>query len=353
MTSSPPDRSRPRRSLVPRLDPLECRCTPTAGGAYTGLTSYRSISAKHAYDRFVTELQRIELGSFASPAEYLALRDDTRALSNVATAAGPAANAPGAQTRLTATTLLIDRSLLEGWLSDQGWNEVHSKLATTLAPFNVPPALLDQTVTDMRQAATDAGVDPGAYQVLYSDIASAQSARDQLQGGNSANSYRDPQVYYTQHLRGFFRGWAQQRVVDAHRLPADVARLVDSPPGRALVSHDVALLERLGAPIPSTAFQTLTDAYATVLETATPTSSDLATFRNTATAALGATATPSRIGYVNQLIADAPATAGALKTPASVQTLLADVRAVVNDGQGTSLNPFLIAVFPGGSNGVS
>jgi hypothetical protein len=301
--------------------------------------------AKHAYDQFVSELRRIELGSAATPAEYLALRDDTRALSEAVASSGAAAHTPSTSNRLVAATLLIDRSLLEGWLGNEGWDEIRGKLDADLAPFHVDPELLDRTVSDMKAAAASAAVDPGAYQVLVSDIASAQSARNQLYGGSPTASFRDPQVYYTQHLRGFFRGWAQQRVSDEGALQSALAASAHGSGG--VLGRDVALLEQLGAPIPSDADRALTGAYAAVFARGTPDAAGLSAFRTAAVAALGATATAPRIKAVDRLVADAPAFAAAAGPFANVQTIVADVRAVIDDGQGTSLNPFRIVPLPG------
>jgi hypothetical protein len=326
--------------LSPRVDELELRLVPATPGS-----SYANAVAKHAYDQFVSELRRIELDSQATPAEFLALRDDARALSGAVAASGAAARAPSAPNRLASATLLIDRSLLEGWLGDAGWGEVRGKLATDLAPFHVAPALLDKAVADMRAAAASAAVDPGAYQVLVTDTAAVQSARDQLYGGGPGASYRDPEVYYTQHLRGFFRGWARQRVADAGALRADLPATGHGSGG--VLGRDVALLERLGAAIPIDADQALTAAYAAVFVGGAPDAAGLNAFRTTAVASLGGTGNAGRIGSIDRLIADAPAFAAAAGSSTSARTIVADVRAVTDDGQGTSLNPFRIVPLPG------
>jgi hypothetical protein len=329
--------------LSPCVDVLEPRQVPTASTSY-----YANAAAKHAYDRFVSELSRIELNSAATAAQYLALRDDARSISGAVSASGSVAHAPQATDRVVAATLLIDRSLLEGWLGDEGWHEVRGELAADLAPFQVDPSLLDKTVADMKAAATSAAVDPGANQVLIADIASAQSARDQLNRGYGrapGASYRDPQVYYTQHLRGFFRGWAQQRVADEDKLQADLAATPHGSGG--VLGRDVALLERLGAAIPSGADRALTDAYAAALPSGAPDAAGLSAFRTTALAALGGTGNARRVASVDRLISDAPAFAAAAGSTANVRAIIADTRAVTDDGQGASLNPFLIVIFPG------
>jgi hypothetical protein len=324
--------SRPRRALSPRFDVLEPRQVPT-----TSTSSYASAVAKHAYDNYVSELKQIELSSQATPAEFLALRDDTRAISGAVSASG----APPVPTRLVAATLLVDRSLLEGWLGDEGWREVRGKLATDLAPYQVSPALLDRTVADMKAAAASAAVDPGSYDVLTSDIASAQSARNQLYGGTPSASFRDPEVYYTQHLRGFFRGWGRQRLADAARLQADLAATGHA--SDPVLGRDVALLGQLGAAIPSDAGRSLTDAFAATANGSLRPDE----FQATAVAALGGTANTHRVASVDRLASDAPAFAAAAGSPERVRTIVGDVRAVTDDGQGSPLNPFRIVALPG------
>jgi hypothetical protein len=183
--------------------------------------SHSAAVAQHAHDVYVSDLRQVELLSQATPAQFQALRDDARALSAAISSApvDPATT----QTATISVTLLIDRSLLQGWLDDAGWNSVRSRMKLDLAGLPVPDTLIDKTVSDMRAAAVSAGVDPGTYQVLISDQQSYKDARDQVPGGTIHGKFPDPQVYYTQHLRGFFRGWAGQKTADEAALRRDVA----------------------------------------------------------------------------------------------------------------------------------
>jgi hypothetical protein len=321
-----------RRAATLCFDALEPRVVPTASGS-----SYAALTAKHAYDQFVSELKGIELNSQATPAEFLALRDDIRAIGGEVSASGAAAHSPSTSTRLVDASLLVDRSLLDGWLGAEGWAEVRGKLAADLTPYHVEPALLDRTVADMQSAAASAAVDPGTYQVLASDVASVQSTRDWLHGGTPGASFQDPQVYYTEHLRGFFRGWGRQRLADAARLRADLAG------AGPVVARDVSLLQQLGGVIPSAADQALSEAFVS----ATAGASDPSTFRAEAFAALGGMATTRRVSAVNRLSADAPAFAAAAGSPERVRTIVGDVRTVNDDGQGAPLNPFRIVAVSG------
>ena len=331
--------------FLPAVDRLETRELLTTGSSSS---TYQNLITKHAYDQFVAQLQRIELNSLATPAQFLALRDDSRAISEAASAPGASVSGQVAQNKVIAATLLIDKSLLQGWLGDQGWNEVRQRLGIDLAGLNVPPAILDKTVVDMKSAAVSAAVDPGAADALGGEIAAVQSARNQLYGGTSNASYRDPQVYYTQHLRGFFRGWASLRLSDQARLAADVKTIAGGSTSASNVLHrDIARLEQLGAAIPSDANAQLDTAYIAAFAQGAPTPTSLAAFRVTAISALGTTATAPRVATLDKLIADSPAFYGAARSTTNVATIVTDVQAVINDGAGASLNPFLIVIRPG------
>ena len=47
-----------------------------------------------------------------------------------------------AKSELPAVTLILDRSLLYGWLDQQGWNAIKSKLSADVAGLGVPAALI-------------------------------------------------------------------------------------------------------------------------------------------------------------------------------------------------------------------
>ncbi len=273
---------RPLRLLGARVEALEPRDVPTA--AMTSSVSYAQAAAKHAYDQFVSELQRIELRSAATPAEYLALRDDTRAISEAVSAVPAASTTPD---KLVAATVLIDRALLEGSLGDAGWSESAVGSQATWPRPGSPRAARQDGGRHAGRRRFRRG-DPGAAQVLFSDLASVQRARNLMHGGTPSASFRDPEVYYTQHLRGFFRGWAQQKTADENRLRADLAATPNGPGG--VLGRDVVILEQLGAPIPSDANRVLTDAYVAAFAAGTPSPAALSAFRATAIVALGATA---------------------------------------------------------------
>jgi hypothetical protein len=334
------------RRFTPQVDGLEARELLTTAGS---TSSYQNSIAKHAYDQFTSLLQRIEFSSLATPAQYLALRDDTRAISQAVSAPGARVSGQVAQNEVITATVLIDRSLLQGWLSDQGWNEIRQRLGVDLSGLNVPPAVLDKTVVDLKSAAVSAGVDPGTADILDVQIASVQSARNQLHGGTSGISYRDPEVYYTQHLRGFFRGWAVQKTNDQAKLHADVARISAGSPGAsAVLNRDISRLTQLTSAITSDANDDFTTAYITAFAQGSPSPTALATFHASAISALGTTANPPRVAILNKLTADAPAFfTAAASSSANVQTIAIDTQAVVDDGQGSSLNPFLIVIRPG------
>jgi hypothetical protein len=232
------------RRFMPRIDRLEPRTLLSAASAAGSYQAHASAVARHAYDVYVSDLRRMELLSQATPAQYTALRDDARALS--ASVSGAPLDLARVQTATISVTLLIDRSLVQGWLDDAGWNAIRGQMKLDLAGLPVPEALIDQTIADMRAAAVSAGVDPGTYQVFSADQQSYKDARAQVYSGTFHSSFPDPQVYYTQHLRGFFRGWAVQKTDDEAKLRNDVSSAARGSDGGAggigVLNRDVGLL---------------------------------------------------------------------------------------------------------------
>ncbi len=339
--------ARSRRRL-PSVEGLEERRLLTIGSSSSSYNSALAAAARHQYDQFVSEVQSVELQSQATPAQYLALRDDSRAISEAA--ASSTLSPTAISSKALAITIEIDRSPLYGSLSDQGWAQETTKLERAFAGLNIPPSLLNQTITDMKAVAASAGVTSDEYSALIANLAQVRSTRSQVPSGYG--HIPDPGLFYTQHLRGFFRGWAVQRTADQARLNADLHTIPASAHARsanaAAVSRDAGILQALGAPIPSPANDQLLGDYVAAFANGSPTASELSTLQTQIVAALGSTATATRRASVNRLIADAPAFyQGVGASLANVQTIANDVRAVVNDGAGASLDPFKITVSAG------
>ena len=195
-------RSHRRQSTV---EALESRCLLLTTSNYYYTIAY---NARHDYDHFVTEVQAIELQSQATPAQYLALRDDARAISEAASSTSLPSKT--AYAKSLAVSVQIDRSLLYGSLSDQAWAEERSRLETDLAGTNVPQSLIDKTIIDEKAAASSAGVLSDQYQTFNDDL--NQTRRDEKRVPAGYGHVPDPGLFYSQHVRGFFRGWAVQRV---------------------------------------------------------------------------------------------------------------------------------------------
>jgi hypothetical protein len=294
------------------------------------------------YHAFVTQLRNMELRSHATPEQYRALRDDARALSDAASAA--TTDPQSAQARALAATLQIDRAPLDGWLDPAGWADLAGRLTANLAPLGVPQPLIDKTVGDMQAVASAVGLGRAGFVSYTDNFNRVRAEENSLPSGYGG--YSDPGVYYTQHLRGFFRGWAVGRSADEAKLNTDL-RALGTPAGQAVLHRDVQLLEALGAQVPSSAGAQMLDAYAAAFADGPPTTADLDRLRAGIRGALGPVVSGRHSAQVDRLVADAPAfsqAAGA--SPANVQTLTQDILAVINDGGGSSLNPFKIQVLP-------
>ncbi len=358
----PHRRNRERvRLLVPGIEALEVRqllsffAPISSYGLFSGSTSFSSSSqqlaaraaiVRHDYDRYVGELKTLELKSQATPAEFLALRDDARAIS----AAASAVNVSTTVTKNTAAdvSLQIDRAPLYGSAKDSGWAVVSARVTTNLDSLDVPQPLIDRTLTDMRALAISAGVSPAEFQTFTNDFYTLRDAESSLPS-NPYYHFEDPGLYYSQHLRGFFRHWGTQKVAALAKLQDDLRTIQSethvSAAGITVLHRDVHLLEGLGAVVPSTTNQQLNDTYLAAFADGVPTPPAVAQFRASFIAILGPVATTQRIASIDRLAADTPAFARAIDASLShIQTIVADVGAVVDAGGGESLNPFKVTI---------
>jgi hypothetical protein len=309
---------------------------------------YQASVVRHEYDQYVSELKRLELQSQATPAEYLALRNDARAISTEASPSGLSAAA--VQYKAVEVSLQLDRAPLNGWLDDAGWAEMSTQLTVDLSGLNIPQPLIDQTVSDMRALAVSAGVDPFGYATFTNDFDTLREGEQTLPS-NPYGQFEDPSLYYTQHLRGFFRGWEAQRIQAEAKLQKDLhtieAQTPSGPAGAAVLQRDVQILKGLGAAVPSTTNQQFGSTYVAAFDQGAPGAQALPQLTSSLVTILGPAATASRIASVDRLVADAPAFYQAAgESAANVQTIVTDVGALVNAGGGESLNPFKISIQP-------
>ena len=351
----PPGRT---RRYAPSLQELEGRRLPSFFGSYptaSNQVAYRASIVRHEYDQYVTELKRLELASQATPAEYLALRDDARAISAAATAGN--LSAADAQYRTLEASLVLDRSPLYGWVGDTGWAEVSARLTSTLAPLQVPASLIDRTVTDMRTLAASAGVGPDEFATYTDDFNTLRNGEQSLPA-KSGYHFEDPGLYYTQHLRGFFRGWGVQKVDARVKLDRDLGAIQrqgrTGSAGASVLHRDVQILESAGAVVPSATKDQFNATYVAAFAQGAPTPAGVAALRSNLVAILGPAGTTRLIGSVDRLAADAPAFYQAVgASAAAIQTIVADVGALVDAGGGATLNPFKVTIQPGRTAGTT
>jgi hypothetical protein len=353
-----------QRRFAPRIEGLESRRLPSLFApisSYTlfpGWSSYGSSSqqlaahaaiVRHDYDQYVGELKTLELKSQATPAEFLALRDDARAIS----AAASAASQPAAVANNTAAdvSLQLDRSPLYGSAKDAGWDVVSARVTTNLDKLDIPQPLIDQTLADMKALANSAGVSAAEFQTFTNDFYTLRDAESALPS-NPYYHFEDPGLYYSQHLRGFFRGWGMQKVAAESKLKVDLRTIQSEtqpdPAGVAVLHRDVHLLESLGAAVPSTTNQQLGNAYLAAFADGVPTPQAVSQLRSSLATILGPAGTAPRLASANRLADDAPAFAQAVDASAShVQTIVTDVGALVDAGGDESLNPFKVTILTG------
>ncbi len=289
----------------------------------------------------------MEQKSLATPAESLALRDDARSISQEA--ASTTLPLKTAENQANVVTILLNRAPLDGWMDNDQWSLVQSRLVNSLQGLGVSPAVLDKTISDMEVVASSARVTASEYQNFTADF--NQLRADENSNGGNIYGYPDPELYLGQHLLGFFRGSAVSQSSNVATLNSDLksipAASSASPAGIATVRRDAGLLQKLGAAVPSATEAQLTDTYVAAFAQGVPSSQTLAQLKTALIAELGASATHARTAWVNRLITDAPALAQALgSSAANVQTIASDVQNVVNDGLGAAPDPFKVTVTP-------
>jgi hypothetical protein len=334
-------RGRPDRRRVLALEAMEGRRLLTTSSVTSLVTR-----ARHKYHEYVSELQHVELGSRATAADEMALRDAARSIS--AAAAGASLAPAAAQSKALAATLQLDHAPLDGPLSAPGWAAIRARLAADLDGTGVPPDLIDAAIAAMQSVARSAGVTADELGTLSAKEDSYQEARNALPSG--AASLPDPGLYYTQHLRGFFRGGDAQRRVDQAKLSADLraiaGRAHDTPAASGVLHRDAQLLEQVEAAVTSQAARQIGDAFVATFAQGTPGALDVARLDAEIRALLGPGASPALLGAADRLAADAPAFSAAVGSPADVRTIAADLLALVADGGGSPPNPFKIQIGP-------
>jgi hypothetical protein len=352
-----------RHQYAPDTERLETRQVPSLfapfssyslwpySGSYGSYSSSSQLAARaafvrHEYDQYVGELKTLELKSQATPEQFLALRDDARSISDAA----PAANLPQAVAQKTAVdvSLQLDRAPLYGAAKDSGWDVVSVRLTTNLEALDVPQPLIAQTLDDMKTLATSAGVTAGEFQTFTNDFYALRDAESSLPP-NPYYHFEDPGLFYSQHLRGFFRGWGKEKVAALAKLQRDL-RTVQietnaSPAGVAVLHRDAHFLQSLGAAVPSATNRQLDDAYTVAFVHGVPSAQEQSELRSNLVTILGPAGIASRVATVDRLVAEAPAFAVAAEARSvNVQTLVDDVGTLVDAGGGESLNPFKITV---------
>jgi hypothetical protein len=322
-------------------------------GSTASQQAARAAIVRHEANVFASELQSLELKSQATPQQFLALRDDARAISLTASATTiPAAVATG---RALPVTLQLDRSPLYGSLQDLGWNVVSTRVTTTLASLGVSQSLTNQTIADMKSIAASAGVTASDFDTFTDDFNTLRNGLAYLNRNSLYNTrhyhIEDPAFFYAEHLRGFFRGWAEQKNAAEASLQADLqstlATIGADRTVQAAVRRDVSILERLGATVTSTANAQLDQAYLAAFARGLPVSQDLDQLRSSILTLLGPAGVGDRLRLANQLVSDAPIIARAAGASLSSFTTLVNATGiVVNAGGDETLDPFKIVIYP-------
>ena len=332
-----------RNRRRPSIEGLESRCLLSTSSQYV---SSQVAYARHKYHQYVGELQHVELKSQATAAEYLALRDDARAISEAAS--GTTLSPQAANAKAEAASAQIDRAVLDGWMGDRGWSDVTTKLTANLNGLNVPPALIDETIGDMKAVASSAGVTSDDFQTLAADATALRHANESLP--SYAEHFPDPGLYFSEHLRGFFRGATVLKQTAKVTLNADLhtieAQANASPSQAAVLNRDSRLLEQIDAVMPSQTSRQLGGSFSAAFAQGSVNQQDLAAWKNQL-AAIPEGGTAVSQSRASQLIADAPALLQAVgSSQTRVEQVVSDAQAIVDAGGVSPVNPFKIQIFP-------
>jgi hypothetical protein len=331
---------RPNHRQIPTVDALEERCLlSTTAQNQTNLVT----AAWHKYHQFVSELQAIELKSQATPDQSVALSDAARTLSSEASAPGT----PAIKEKAVEATLQLDQAPLYGWLGESGWAEVRARLTANLASLQVPSSAIDQAIAAMQSVAQSARVTYADYQSLTAKEGSYERARSSVRV--STSHFPDPETYYTQHLRGFFRGGAVSKKDAQAALDADLRAIArnasDSSAQTGVLHRDVRLLQQVGGTVTSQTFAQFSDAFVAAFDSGAPSAAEQQALGSEFQAILGANALPSTLAAANRLVSDSPAFFQAAdSSQATVRLLTTDVVALVAAGGGAAPNAYRIQI---------
>ena len=291
-------------------------------------------------------MRTLELKSQATPQEFQALRNDAREISAAASATKVPLEA--ARTEAVAVSLQLDRSPLYGWAGDSAWSEYSTRLEAGLQSLGVDQPLIDKTLADTKAIAVSAGVSLSEFQTFTGAFSTLHAGEKSLPYSPYYH-FGDPELFYTQHLRGFFRGWGMQKKT-AEAQVKDLLLTIKTanqlaPSQSAVLYRDVRLLENLGATLPNTSLDGLYSSYVAAFQGGVPTPAIQSQLRENLLAALGPAAGAQPIGWVQKLVADAPSFYRAVgASTSSVQNITDAVSVLVDAGGGESLNPFKVTI---------
>jgi hypothetical protein len=334
------DERRASHRRIPAVDVLEERCLLSTT---VPSQSSRVAMVWHKYHQFVSELQRIELKSQATPDQSVALSDAARTLSSEAAASGT----PAIKEKAVKATLQLDQAPLYGWLGESGWADVRARLATNLATLQVPSSAIDQAIAAMQSVARSAGVTYSDYESLTAKEKSYERARSSVR--ISTSHFPDPETYYTQHLRGFFRGGAVSKKEAQATLDANLRAIErdanDSSAQPGVLHRDVHLLQQVGAAVTSQAFAEFTSAFVAAFDNGAPNAAEQQALGAEFRTILGPNALPTTLGAADRLVSDSPAFfLAAASSQTNVRTVTTDVVALVAAGGGAAPNAYKIQI---------
>ena len=344
------DRQRRPHQFAPSVEGLEGRQLPSLFGTSSNQIAYQASIVRHEYDQYVGELKRLELASQATPAEYLALRDDARAIS----AAASGANLSVSDARYKTVAASLDPRpfppLRLGRRRRLGRGVVPADDDPRWPPGPPAPHRPDghrhARPRGLGRESARTGSPRSPTTSTPCATASNRSPRTRAITSRTRAS-TTPSTSAASSAAGASRRWRPRRS-SSGTSPRSVDRPGPAPRVRPCSIGTPRLLEGLGAAVPSATKDQFNATYVSAFAQGRRRLRDSPSSGRISSASWARPAPRGRVASVGRLVADAPAFYVASgESESNIQTIVTDVGTLVDAGGGETLNPFKVTIQPG------
>ena len=188
----------PRRLLSKGLAPAEGYLSPGTGEAAKAQSMMSSVAGP-AFQKYASDLQRLEQSSNVTPRQFAMLKNDVQQLAVDIDASSTMSGTSSVDEtqQFIMVQNAVDQAFLAGSYKKADWNQLETELANGLSNVSFTTNLPQQTVNQMRAIARAAHVTAAEHQQLQAD----QQALTTALGAHAASDLggstpRDPVVVY-------------------------------------------------------------------------------------------------------------------------------------------------------------